>query len=168
MEPKLQEFERMVDLGPISPVPPHHRHQASLEHNFFLQPVVSLTAEERVEARQLLDSVVKGYITERQHTASDEYLAGTLVQAVLDYSVSDQGRDNMLRHFVLSLANNSPPGDSRHVQDVVDELRGFEYWHLEQRDPVFDRVKRYADHILHGFLMPSKIATATLALGQQI
>ena len=101
---KLQKFERVVDFDPLSPIPPHHRHQASLGRSHFLQHAVGLTAEEPVKARRLLHSVVDGYVTERQQPANDKNLASTLVQALLDYRTARVTRVGITLSATLSSA----------------------------------------------------------------
>lgn len=144
-----------------SMVPPLLRHQVSLESVIDLLATPPLSSDERTEARSIFEHIIKHYESyERSNTLTPprKYKRERLLQLVYDHAISDHGRDNILRYFLLSMTTTADesPSNSQDFSHVLASLTDFKDRNTSEKDKVVQRVQELADHLVDGFFLPRK------------
>ena len=143
-------------------VQPLHRHRWSLESVIDPSATAGLSPQERAQAVCVFQQIIKHCEAyELAHTLGPErkYKRGKLLQLVYDYTISDNGRDNILRYFLTTITalpeeSLSTGKDFSHVLASLDD---FEERSTTEKDQILNRIQELADHLIDCFFLPSEL-----------
>lgn len=118
---------------------PHHRHQGSLEGVIVFDTTHHLSAEQRVQAARIFNTVIEA--CEPLQQRDSPYKKITLVRLTYEYARSEASKDNFL-HFFFQCTE---------IPDQVsdwEEFSGSDYAH---------QLNAFADTLFENFFLPCKM-----------
>lgn len=130
-----------------------HRHQSSLEGVLDFSVPLSLTAQQRDSARDLVVRLVQHYGP--QQTVRKGYKPAALIQAILEHIESP---DTFLTFFLSYIYEDlCPDGGPLADSDITRALSFFDRfssWETEQINNLNGALEKFAEYIVDNFLLP--------------
>jgi hypothetical protein len=136
------------------------RHQASLQSILDFAATSPLSAAERIEASSTFARVIdyySSYELSLPTVQKKSYNRGKLLQLVVEYAISENGRDRILEYFLTIIASlGESSGPLQGLSRVLADLAGFKEKSKQEKDQIAHRVQELADHLVDYFFLPCK------------
>ncbi len=127
-----------------------------------------LSPEERTKSKECFDATLSLYDelgpSDKQPRLPNQtpVKSAALIRELLRQSFDQLGYDNVLRYFMTWLETGTTgqtPAATTHFPAILEFVGSVAEWSDEEKTLAVQRVDEIAEHIVHHFLLPSKLFT---------
>lgn len=142
-------------------IPPLLRSQTARQSTIDFATTSVFSESQRAQAHLLFSEIINYYNSYELSLPPEEkkrYNRGRLLQLMLEYVISDHGRDIMLKYFltIIVTPEENPPTPSLDLAHILATLAEFEKMSKQDKDEIAHNIQGLADYLINHFFLPSK------------